>query len=56
MRIFDLFFYIVEIDFTGIEDVEAERVKDVYYNLSGRVVENPVNGIYIIDGKKVLIK
>ena len=52
----NMFFYIVEIDFTGIEDVEAERVKDVYYDLSGRVVENPANGIYIIDGKKVLIK
>ena len=51
-------FYIVEMDFTGIESVEAEgeRVKDVYYDLSGRVVENPTNGVYIINGKKVLVK
>ena len=51
-------FYIVEMDFTGIEDVETEgeRVKDVYYDLSGRVVENPTKGMYIINGKKVLVK
>ena len=54
----NLFFDIVEMDFTGIEDMEAEgeRVKDVYYDLSGRVVENPSSGIYIINGKKVVIK
>jgi hypothetical protein len=47
-------FIIREMDFTGIEDMEAEgeRVKDVYYDLSGRVVENPSSGIYIINGKK----
>ena len=51
-------FYIVEMDFTGIEDMEAEgeRVKDVYYDLSGRVVENPTKGVYIINGNKVLVK
>ena len=51
-------FYIVEMDFTGIEDVETEgeRVKDVYYDLSGRVVEKPTKGMYIINGKKVLVK
>ncbi|MBO7230378.1 MAG: leucine-rich repeat domain-containing protein [Bacteroidaceae bacterium] len=51
-------FIISEMDFTGIDDMEAEgeRVKDVYYDLSGRVVENPTNGVYIINGKKVIIK
>ena len=51
-------FIISEMDFTGIDDMEAEgeRVKDVYYDLSGRVVENPSSGIYIINGKKVVIK
>ena len=51
-------FIIREMDFTGIEDVEAEGewIKDVYYDLSGRVVENPSSGIYIINGKKVVIK
>lgn len=51
-------FIIREMDFTGIEDVEAEgeRVKDVCYDLSGRVVENPSSGVYIINGKKMLVK
>ena len=51
-------FYIVEMDFTGIESVEAEgeEVKDVYYDLSGRAVENPACGVYIINGNKMLVK
>ena len=44
-------------EFTDIDEVEGENgeVKTVY-DLLGRVVENPTNGIYIIDGKKVLVK
>ena len=58
----NLFFYIAEMDFTGIDEVfdelegEDGKVEGVYYDLNGRVVENPVNGIYIIDGKKVWVK
>ena len=54
----NLFLYIVEMDFTGIDDVKAESVEDngIYYDLNGRAVENPANGIYIINGKKVLVK
>ena len=50
-------FYIVEMDFTGIDEVKAEngKVKTVY-DLQGRKVENPTNGVYIINGKKVVIK
>ncbi len=47
----------------GDEDVTAiNAVKDVtnadnrYYNLSGQVVANPTKGIYILNGKKVVIK
>ena len=42
---------------TDIDEVkgEGEKVKTVY-DLQGRVVENPTSGIYIIDGKKVLVK
>ncbi len=42
----------------SVEDVKSEngRVKGVYYDLGGRVVENPTSGIYIIDGKKVMIR
>ena len=54
-------FYIVEMDFTGIdempEEVKAEsgKVKTIY-DLQGRKIEVPSEGLYIIDGKKVLIK
>ena len=42
---------------TGIEEVKdaSTNVKGVY-DLQGRKVENPSKGIYVIDGKKVLIK
>ena len=42
---------------TAIEEVTEQRAesKDVY-DLQGRKVENPTKGIYIINGKKVLIK
>ena len=55
-------FYIVEMDFTGIDEVydevkgEGGKVEGVYYDLSGRAVENPANGVYIVNGKKVVIK
>ncbi len=44
-------------DATGIESVKAEncKVKGIY-DLLGRKVSKPNKGIYIIDGKKVLIK
>ena len=54
-------FYIVEMDFTGIEDVYDEvkgengKVKTIY-DLNGRKVVTPKKGLYIIDGKKVLVK
>lgn len=41
---------------TGIEDIDTEHVAPVYYDLSGRRVENPAKGIYIVNGKKVLVK
>jgi sialidase-1 len=42
---------------TGIENVEVENGAQVIYDLTGRKVENAnVRGIYIINGKKVLVK
>ena len=42
---------------TGVEEVKGEngKVKTIY-DLQGRKVETPSKGIYIIDGKKVLVK
>ena len=42
---------------TGIEEVKGEnaKVKGIY-DLQGRKVAKPSNGIYIIDGQKVLVK
>ncbi len=42
---------------TAIESVETESAAPaVYYDLSGRRVENPTKGIYIVNGRKVFIK
>ena len=43
---------------TAIEGVEAEAAEGgkVFYNLSGQRVENPAKGLYIVNGKKVIIK
>ena len=41
----------------GIEGIEANKEEDdVYYNLEGIRVENPSEGIYIHNGKKILIR
>ena len=49
---------------TSIEEVIVDREGNIssaaedgaYYDLSGRRVENPTTGIYIVNGKKVLVK
>ena len=44
-------------DPTGVEEVKAENGKvKAIYDLQGRKVETTSKGIYIIDGKKVLVK
>ena len=44
-------------DTTDVREVETEPCGEaVYYDLSGRRVENPTRGIYIVNGKKVYIK
>lgn len=50
-----LTFTIVET--TDIEDIDAEVENDVIYDLSGRrITEITKSGIYIVNGKKVLVK
>ena len=42
---------------TMIDVVETETIKDnTVYDLNGRRVKNPTRGIYVVNGKKVLIK
>ncbi len=41
---------------TGIEAVTPSQRTGQYYTLDGRRVENPTKGLYIINGKKVVIK
>ena len=41
---------------TGISRIVLDAGADAIYTIDGRRVENPTRGIYIIDGKKVVIK
>lgn len=45
-------------DVTGIENIENTTTTDnnVYYNLQGQRVENPQHGVFIHNGKKVVLK
>lgn len=45
-------------DVTGIENIENTTTtdKNVYYNLQGQRVENPQHGVFIHNGKKVVLK
>lgn len=43
---------------TSIEDLENSRTEElnIYYDLSGRRVVKPTKGVYIMNGKKVILK
>ena len=43
-------------DATGIEGLEIEKSQNEIYNLQGQRVTNIEKGVYIINGKKVLVK
>ena len=42
-------------DTTGIESVRSNEAIDAYYSLGGQRVANPSNGIFIKNGKKVIL-
>lgn len=44
--------------YTGVTDLKSDDRKgdDAYYNLQGQRVDNPTQGIYIHNGKKVVVK
>ena len=42
---------------TGIDGIEANAAQNVvYYNLKGQRVDNPTSGVYVVNGKKVVVK
>ena len=44
-------------DVTAIETVKAQNVENgQYFNLAGQRVAQPTKGLYIVNGKKVIIK
>lgn len=48
-------FVFSEGDVTGIDQIHGENAANVYYDLTGRRVNNPRHGIYISNQKKVFI-
>jgi hypothetical protein len=40
---------------TGISSIRTDAGKDTYYSLNGQRVENPSKGIYIKNGKKIVL-
>ena len=44
-------------DFDGINEVNAAEVENAQiYDIQGRIVNNPTKGLYIVNGKKMVIK
>jgi hypothetical protein len=43
-------------DATGINEVKAVEAKGEFFNLAGQRVAKPAKGLYIANGKKVIIK
>lgn len=44
-------------DVTGVNEVKVQKeVRGEYYNLNGQRVAQPTKGLYIVNGKKVIIK
>jgi rhamnogalacturonan endolyase len=44
-------------DPTGIHDINVEETTETqYYNLMGIPVENPTHGVYLHNGKKIMVK
>ena len=50
-------FYAFDEDVTAISKVETKKVENnVFFNLAGQQVAQPTKGLYIVNGKKVIIK
>lgn len=48
---------VFEDEAAGIKQIDSSMQKvDGYYNLNGQHIQNPTKGLYIVNGKKVIIK
>jgi hypothetical protein len=47
---------VIDDDVTAIETVKAEKANNEYYNLAGQRVAQPTKGLYIVNGRKVVVK
>ena len=49
---------VIDGETTGIDEVrgKTEEVRGEYFNLAGQRVANPTKGLYIVNGKKVIVK
>ena len=41
---------------TGIRTIAADKAQGVWYNLKGQRVDAPTKGLYIVNGRVVVIK
>ena len=49
--------FTIDEEATGINAVNGERLMvNGYYNLNGQRVDQPTKGLYIVNGRKVIIK
>ena len=49
-------FFYIDNETTSVNEVKAQKSNYLYYDLQGRKVVNPTKGLYIINGKKAIIK
>ena len=50
------FFSFDDEDATAIQTIKSENKADRIYNLNGQLVKNAAKGLYIVNGKKTVIK